>query len=81
MSLCGALDDSTQICWIRHLPVRTFHGTADDIILITETERLVKWLEACGSPVEFVRLANKGHGIQYVYEDPAVYKWLLKQHQ
>lgn len=81
MPLCGGCDDSTQICRIKYLPVRTFHGTTDDVIPITETERLVKRLEVCGSPVQFIRLANKGHGIQYVYEDPALYEWLLKQHR
>jgi hypothetical protein len=29
----------------------------------------MKRLDACGSPVQFVRLENKGHRIQYVYED------------
>ena len=79
--LCGGCDDSTQICRINHLPIWAFHGTADDVISIDETERLVRRLEQCGNRVKFSRLANEGHGIQYLYEDKAIYKWLLKQHK
>ena len=79
--LCGGCDDSTQVCQIRHIPVWTFHGTADDLIPITETERLVKRLQSCGGRVKFTRLENEGHAIQYLYEKQDLYDWLLKQHQ
>lgn len=79
--LCGGCDDSTQICRIKHIPVWTFHGTADDMVPISETERLVKRLEACKGLVKFTRLPKEGHGIQYLYEGDAIYNWLLKQHQ
>ncbi|MFD2574414.1 prolyl oligopeptidase family serine peptidase [Spirosoma soli] len=72
-------NDSTQICRISHIPVWTFHGTADDIILISETERLVHRLKQCNGNVTFSRLANEGHGIQYLYEDKRIFDWLLKQ--
>ena len=81
MPLCGGCDDSTQICKIRHIPIWTFHGMADDVIPITETERLVKRLRECNGQVQFTRLENEGHGIQYLYEGNALYDWLLKQHQ
>ncbi|GAB2541502.1 carboxylesterase family protein [Spirosoma aerophilum] len=77
--LCGGCDDSTKICAIKHIPVWAFHGTADDVIPISETERLVKRLEACLGKVKFTRLANEGHSIQYLYEDQAIYDWMLKQ--
>jgi len=79
--LCGGCDDSTQICRIKQIPVWTFHGTADDIIPISETERLVKRLEQCGGQVKFTRLEAEGHGIQYLYGDKSIYEWLLKQHK
>lgn len=79
--LCGGCDDSTQICQIRHIPVWTFHGAADEIIPISETERLVKRLNRCGGKVKFTRLENEGHGIQYLYENASIYDWLLKQHK
>ncbi|MCX6215851.1 prolyl oligopeptidase family serine peptidase [Spirosoma sp.] len=78
--LCGGCDDSTRICRIKQIPVWTFHGTADDLIPISETERLVRRLNKCGGQVKFTRLANQGHDIQYLYEkETAIYDWLLKQ--
>ncbi|MVM30171.1 phospholipase [Spirosoma sp. HMF4905] len=79
--LCGGCDDSTQICRIKHIPVWTFHGTADDVISISETERLVRRLEECKGQVKFTRLEKEGHGIQYLFENQAIYDWLLKQHK
>lgn len=79
--LCGGCDDFTQICRIKHVPIWTFHGTADDVIPISETERLVKRLIDCQGQVKFTRLEKVGHGIQYLYEDNALYAWLLKQHK
>ncbi|MBC3788703.1 alpha/beta hydrolase-fold protein [Spirosoma utsteinense] len=79
--LCGGCDDSTQICKIKKIPVWTFHGTADDVIPIDETERLVKRLNQCQAMVKLTRLQNVGHGIEYLYEDKKLYTWLLKQHK
>lgn len=81
LPLCGGCDDSTQICRVKHIPIWTFHGTADDLIPISETERLVNRLHACQGQVKFTRLENEGHNIQYLYEDKALYAWLLKQHK
>ena len=79
--LCGGLDDFTQVCQLKNVPVWTLHGTADDIIPIAETERIVTELTRCNGRVTFTRLENKGHGIQYLYEETGLYDWLLKQHK
>lgn len=79
--LCGGLDDPAQVCRIKNVPVWTLHGTADDVIPIAETERIVTELKTCNGRVTFTRLKNKGHGIQYLYEDTALYDWLFKQHK
>ncbi len=78
--LCGGCDDSTQVCNIKNIPIWTFHGTADDLIPIDETERLVRRLEQCRGNVKFTRLKNTGHDIQYLYEDKSIYRWMLQQH-
>ncbi len=79
--LCGGCDDSTQVCRLKNVPIWTFHGTADDLVPVDETARLVRRLRACGGNVRFSRLEQEGHGLQYLYEDPALYEWLLKQHR
>lgn len=77
--LCGGLNDSTQVCRVRRIPVWTFHGTRDDVIPIEETEKLVRELRRCRGQVTFTRLENEGHAIQYLYEREDLYAWMLKQ--
>ncbi|MBC3789008.1 carboxylesterase family protein [Spirosoma utsteinense] len=81
--LCGGCDDSTQICRIKHLPVWTFHGMADDKVPFGLTDRLVKRLRSCSGKdqVRFTKLVNEGHEIQYLYQRKKIYRWLLRQHQ
>lgn len=79
LPLCGGCDDSTRICTIRQVPVWTFHGTADNLIPIGVTERLVKQLEGCEGNVTFTKLEGAGHDIETVYERQDVYDWLLSQ--
>jgi predicted peptidase len=79
LPLCGGCDDSTQICRINHVPVWAFHGAADDVIPIEETERLVRRLNECDGRVKFTRLPNAGHAIQHIYGDRSIYDWLLQQ--
>lgn len=77
--LCGGCDDSTQVCQLRNVPIWTFHGTADDLIPVDETARLVRRLNGCRGHVTFSRLVGKGHDIEYLYDEKAIYAWLLKQ--
>ncbi|WP_338874776.1 PHB depolymerase family esterase [Spirosoma sp. SC4-14] len=81
MPLCGGCDDSTQICKLQKIPIWTFHGVADDIVPISETEQLVKRLAQCNGQVKFTRLENQGHNIQYLFDDKTLYNWLLKHHK
>jgi predicted peptidase len=74
--LCGGCNDSIDICRINKIPVWTFHGTADTIISINETERLVSRLQKCNRNIKFTRLENFGHGIQDIYENQEIYDWL-----
>jgi predicted peptidase len=78
--LCGGVNDSdtANISKLRHLPIWTFHGTADYLILISETERVVSKLKAHNGNVKFTRLEKEGHGIQYLYADNKIFDWLLK---
>ncbi|MCL2651890.1 MAG: subclass B1 metallo-beta-lactamase, partial [Candidatus Azobacteroides sp.] len=79
--LCGGINDSdtSRVCNMRNIPIWTFHGTADDKIPISETERIVSELRKCNGEIKFTRLQNEGHAIQGLYEaKPQIYKWLLK---
>ena len=77
--LCGGVNngDTANINRLKYLPVWTLHGTADDLIPINETERVVSKLEAYGN-IQFTCLQNEGHGIQYLYADNKIFDWLLQ---
>ena len=80
--LCGGCNDSdtTRICNLKNIPIWAFHGTADNLIPITETERIVNTLDKCEGKIKFTKLEGEGHGIQYLYEKhPQIYEWMLKQ--
>ena len=80
--LCGGVNDSdtAKIDNLKHLPIWAFHGTADDLIPISETERVVNKLETYGH-IKFTRLKDEGHGIQYLYENNEIFDWLLQHHK
>lgn len=80
--LCGGCNDSdtTRICNLKNIPIWAFHGTTDNLITITETERIVNTLDKCEGKIKFTKLEGEGHGIQYLYEKhPQIYEWMLKQ--
>lgn len=81
--LCGGCNDSdtTRICNLKNIPIWAFRGTADDMVPISETERIVKALDTDNGKVKFTKLEGDGHGIQYLYEKypPQIYEWLLEQ--
>lgn len=79
--LCGGVNDSNmpQICSnLKNMPIRAFHGTADNIIPISKTERVVNALVECNGNIQFTQLENEGHGIQYLYENDEIYEWMMR---
>lgn len=77
--LCGGCVDSDNICKIKNIPVWAFHGTADKLVNIRETESLVERLQNCDGNVKFTRLENAGHDITNIFEKQEIYDWLLQQ--
>ncbi|WP_229251044.1 dienelactone hydrolase family protein [Emticicia sp. BO119] len=79
--LCGWISngDIPRLCpSLKNIPIWTFHGTEDNVISISETERVVKTLEECKASIKFTRLENEGHSIQHLYENDEIYEWLLQ---
>lgn len=81
LALCGGCNDSdtSRICNLRNVPIWASHGTADDIVSINETKRIVNRLEQCNGKIKFTPLENEGHGIQFIYEQQDIYDWMLAQ--
>ncbi|UTA66441.1 prolyl oligopeptidase family serine peptidase [Emticicia sp. 21SJ11W-3] len=79
--LCGWVGENElgQLCQnLKEKPIYTYHGTADTIVDINETERIVKALKACNGNIAFKRLENEGHGIQFLYEKQEIYDCMLQ---
>jgi predicted peptidase len=77
MPLCGG-GDAKKVCRIKHIPVWTFHGKEDRIVLPEESRKMVRALERCGGNIRFTLLEAKGHDLHRVFHDNKIYMWLLK---
>lgn len=78
--LCGGCNDSDtgKISNLKSMPILTYHGTADDMIPISETQRIVDKLKPVNKQLKFVKIEGEDHGIQYLYQDTVIYNWLLQ---
>ncbi|MGB1285482.1 MAG: alpha/beta fold hydrolase [Aggregatilineales bacterium] len=66
---------------IAHLPIWAFHGDADDIVPISESEKVVTVLESLNADVQFTVYPDVDHNSwDATYDNPALYAWFL-QHQ
>jgi predicted peptidase len=59
-------------------PVWTFHGDADDVVPMRQTEDMVAAVGKAGGDVRFTRYPGVGHDAwTRTYADPQLYRWLL----
>jgi predicted peptidase len=77
--ICG-WGDPAAVPALKSVPVWTFHGKKDKIVSIEKTRKLVRALKACGGKVRFTIYPEAGHDAWTVtYNNPAFYRWLLRQ--
>ncbi|HNQ74898.1 MAG TPA: prolyl oligopeptidase family serine peptidase [Verrucomicrobiota bacterium] len=66
---------------LQQLPIWAFHGAEDEVVPVTESERVVNALKKGG--VKNIRLTiypqTKHDSWKPAYADPGFYEWLLKQ--
>jgi predicted peptidase len=66
---------------LKRLPIWAFHGAKDDVVPVTESERIVNSLKKSGH--ENVKLTiypeARHDSWRETYADPTIYEWLLKQ--
>ena len=48
-------------CQLKNLPIWVFHGAKDDVVPISESEKMVKALKECGSNVRFTVYPEGNH--------------------
>lgn len=62
----------------RAVPVRAYHGDGDDLAPFAEAVRMHETLQAAGGRSELEVLQGRDHFITDVFEDPELYRWLLR---
>ena len=63
---------------LRTVPVRAYHGDTDDLASFRDATALHEAMQAVGGESELVVLEGRNHFISDVFEDPELYRWLLK---
>lgn len=79
--LCAWQSSTKDLCKLKALPIWTLHGENDNVVPIQQTEAKIAVLKKCHPNVTYTRLANEGHSIHWIYEQPEqynLYEWLLK---
>ncbi len=72
----GALPD--RACRLKDVPVRAFHGAADTVVPLAESETVVEAVQRCGGTAELVVYPGVGHDSwTATYADPSLLEWLL----
>ena len=64
---------------LAHVPLWLFHGTADTLAPVADTNELVQAIKAAGGHLRFDSLPGRDNFILDVYERPDIYQWLLQQ--
>ena len=76
--ICGGGDPE----WaprLKDIPVWVFHGAKDEIVPLSESEKMVEALKACGGNVRFTVYPDAGHDSwTQTYENPELYEWFLQ---
>jgi len=77
--VCGRTDSYYLDAGIlKNMPTWVFHGAKDDVVPITESERLVNALKEAGSTVKFTIYPEANHNAwTETYNNEELYKWLL----
>ena len=76
--LCGGGQPST-VCPMKDIPTWVFHGDQDEQVPLKRSEEMVDALKKCGGNPKFTILKGQPHDIHKTYNNPELYKWMLKQ--
>lgn len=77
--VCGFGDPAT-VCRGRQVPVRAYHGDADNVVPLARQQACIDALRACGGSAEFTIYPGVGHDAWTpAYQDAGLAPWLLAQ--
>ncbi len=62
----------------RNIPVWCFHGAMDDVVSVSDSVKMVRWLRDSGADVRFTVFPDAGHDSwTQAYDGTDLYDWLL----
>jgi predicted peptidase len=65
---------------LAHLPTWAFHGAKDEVVPVTESERMIQAMRAAGGAPKLTVFPDAGHGIcNNVCDRSDFWSWLLLQ--
>jgi predicted peptidase len=68
-----------RVCALKEVPVWAFHGQADPIVPVSESQVLVDALQACGGDAKLTVYPDAGHDVwTRTYDDSRLYQWFLE---
>lgn len=77
--VCGGADNSTA-SQIKHIPVWTFHGEADDVVTVGRTRGMVEAMKAAGAAIQYTEYPGVGHNSwDKAYAETGLFEWMLAQ--
>ncbi len=80
--ICGFVDllQLDDLCKLKTIPVRVFHGVMDDVVNPDYAVEAYKTLKSCGGNVELTLFDDANHDSwSRVYDNPEIYDWMLSQ--
>src|SRR5438270_4865205 len=82
--ICGGglwyLGFPQKACVLKHVPIWVFHGGEDDVLPLSDSQRIVDALRGCDANVRFTIYPGVGHDSwTQTYDNPELYAWLFAQ--
>lgn len=79
MALCGG-SNAKSYCGLNTIPLRIMHGTADRDVGISQSQKVINQMKACGDTplLIFDKLKGQNHSqLAKIFYLPETYQWLL----
>ncbi len=80
VSICGG-GEELDACNLSQVPIKVIHGDKDNIVKISESQKIVNAIKKCkkDAPLEFQVIKGGTHGsVENLYREDAIYEWLFK---
>lgn len=80
--ICGRGTSLSAFARLAKTPIWVFHGAKDDVVLLSESERMVAALKKIDADVRFTVYPDADHDSwTAAYNEPELYTWFLQHHR